>query len=170
MTNSNTFKKQPFYFDQREFNNDLRVFSMDNPTRKKIKDFYLKTTGSELKDFNNITKQLYDYVESNVTDNFMNLPIEKYCQLKGISFEHIRQAEQSIDTWIEPQIENYTWYTNNEKGNEKLADFQTLKKAFSKFSNKYGINPNALNLALTNISYYDGNTNDIYPTQTFINL
>jgi hypothetical protein len=164
-----TFKKQAIYFDQREYNNQLRIFNLDNATRTRVKDFFLKTTGKQLTDFKDITAQLYNHLQETATDNVMNLRIDRYAELKGISYDHIKQAEESIESWIEPDVNNFTCWTNSEKANEKLKDFFELKKAFKKFANKYGINPNAMNLALKNISYYDGTTNDVYPTETFIN-
>ena len=163
------FRKQPIYLHLREYQNDLRLFNMDNSKRSEIKEFYFKTTNKELKDFKNVASQLYKFVEDSVTDNFMNLPIKKYCELKGISFQNIQMLEDSIDTWTEPNLESYTTYTNSEVANERLKDFQELKKAFNKFASKYDVNKNQLNHALRNVAFYCQQTNDVFANPEFIN-
>ena len=166
---TNTFEKKPIYTYLREYQNELRIFNLDTPTRNKIKDFFKQTTGKELTDFKNITGQLYKHIEETAQDNVMQLDIKKYCELKGINFNYITELENSIETWVEPNIENFTSYTTSEKANQKLKDFHELKKAFNKFSTKYGLNPNALNLSLKNVCSFDGHCNDIFATPEFIN-
>jgi hypothetical protein len=163
-----TFKKQPYIFYQTDYNAALRKYELDNSRRKKIRDFFFETTGRELTDVKNIAEQLYNHIEQTATDNVMKLDIKTYCKLKGIDFTFISELENIIETWEAPNIDAFTCFTENEKENERLADFIKLKKEFTKFTNKYNFNPNLINASLRSITWYDPLTNDVYPTQPFI--